>query len=86
VTGFFIKGARDAYSRLENRNVVLAVLKSGSPSCGNREIYNGCFTGVKIPGMGVTAALLKQYGIPVFNENELNEADLYYEKVCSEFI
>lgn len=38
--------------------------KAGSPSCGVG-IYDGSFTGVKIPGYGVTAALLLASGLKV---------------------
>ena len=47
-----------------------AVLKSGSPSCGCRRIYDGTFTGRKIPGQGITAELLARRGIAVYNEEE----------------
>ncbi|MBD4895211.1 DUF523 domain-containing protein, partial [Xanthomonas citri pv. citri] len=36
-------------------------------------IYNGTFSGKKITGSGVTAALLKQAGYRVISENELND-------------
>ncbi|MBR4079886.1 MAG: DUF523 domain-containing protein, partial [Christensenellaceae bacterium] len=35
------------------------------PSCGSGEIYNGTFSGTRISGDGVTAALLKQHGFNV---------------------
>jgi len=38
--------------------------KTGSPSCG-AEIYDGSFTGKKVPGYGVTAALLLASGLKV---------------------
>jgi uncharacterized protein YbbK (DUF523 family) len=46
-------------------------LKQRSPSCGSRQIYDGTFSGNKRDGMGVAAALLKTYGIPVYSEEEL---------------
>ncbi|MGQ3892337.1 DUF523 domain-containing protein [Legionella sp. CNM-4043-24] len=48
-----------------------------SPSCGNSSIYDGSFNGQVIPGSGVTAQLLNDHGIKVFNELELFEADAY---------
>lgn len=48
-----------------------AILKSGSPSCGAGSIHDGSFSGRRRSGDGVTAALLKQHGIPVYNETEL---------------
>ena len=45
-----------------------------SPSCGNLENYDGSFSGVRVPGEGGTAALLKRAGVKVFNEMQLDEA------------
>jgi uncharacterized protein YbbK (DUF523 family) len=36
--------------------------------------YDGTFSGVKVNGEGVTAALLKRHGVQVFSELELVEA------------
>jgi uncharacterized protein YbbK (DUF523 family) len=36
--------------------------------------YDGTFSGVKVPGEGVTAALLKRHGVQVFSELELADA------------
>ena len=36
--------------------------------------YDGTFSGVKVRGEGVTAALLKRHGVQVFSELELAEA------------
>ena len=49
---------------------ICAVLKAKSPSCGAGEIYDGSFSGRKIPGDGVTAALFKRKGIRVMTEEE----------------
>ena len=46
-------------------------LQSRSPSCGVKEIYDGSFTGRKIPGQGVFAALLQEAGIPVLDAGDL---------------
>jgi uncharacterized protein YbbK (DUF523 family) len=53
-------------------NIRLAILKEKSPSCGVHLIYDGNFTSTLLPGSGVTAALLKENGISVFSENEIN--------------
>lgn len=55
----------------------LAILKKDSPSCGNTSVYDGSFSGKIVSGAGVTAQLLKDNGVRVFNELELNEADIY---------
>ncbi|MEE3380539.1 MAG: DUF523 domain-containing protein [Succiniclasticum sp.] len=41
------------------------ILQSRSPSCGVRERYDGTFTHTRVPGQGVTAALLVQNGFSV---------------------
>ena len=50
-----------------------ALLKARSPSCGSGAIYDGTFTGRRVPGDGVTAARLKSADIPVFDEEHWAE-------------
>ena len=50
-----------------------ALLKARSPSCGSGVVYDGTFTGRKVPGDGVAAARLKGAGIPVFDEEHWAE-------------
>lgn len=59
---------------MQRHGVRIAVLKANSPSCGNLLTYDGTFSGVKVTGEGVTAALLKRHGVQVFSELELAEA------------
>jgi uncharacterized protein YbbK (DUF523 family) len=59
---------------VQRHNIRVAVLKANSPSCGNVLTYDGTFSGVKVSGEGVTAALLKRHGVLVFSELELLEA------------
>ncbi len=56
----------------------MAILKSGSPSCGNR-IYDGSFSGNKIDAMGIVAYWLDHHGIKVFNEDQISDADAYLQ-------
>ena len=71
VSAAFRDGAEQALALVRAHGIRLAVLKARSPSCGNRENYDGSFSGVKVPGEGVTAALLRRAGVRVFNEEEL---------------
>ena len=48
-----------------------AILQSRSPSCGVKEIYDGTFSGTKIPGQGVFAKMLMDEGIRVLDAGEL---------------
>ncbi len=73
VTLSFIRGAEYTLSIAAQFGIEMAILKEKSPSCGVHRIYDGCFVSNIIPGFGVTAALLKQSGIKVFSENELDQ-------------
>ncbi len=55
----------------KTENIKVALLKAKSPSCGNKEIYDGTFTSTLIEGQGLTAKLLSENGIKVFNESEI---------------
>ena len=50
-----------------------AVLKSRSPTCGVRQVYDGTFSGKLIPGSGLFAQALAAAGIPVIDSEELPE-------------
>lgn len=52
-------------------NINQAILKSKSPSCGSKYIYDGTFSGNLIKGKGITAEFLINAGIKVINEKEL---------------
>jgi uncharacterized protein YbbK (DUF523 family) len=73
VTDAFITGARLALATCQQQHIQLALLTESSPSCGSTTVYNGKFGGVKIPGKGVTTALLEQHGIKVFSQYQLDE-------------
>lgn len=74
VTGAFMSGARQALALVEQHGIGIAILKAHSPSCGNLLTYDGSFSGVKVEGQGVTAALLIRAGVQVFSELQLQEA------------
>ncbi|HEY1028859.1 MAG TPA: DUF523 domain-containing protein [Pseudomonas sp.] len=74
VTGAFVEGAEQALQLVREHGIRVALLKARSPSCGNLENYDGSFSGVRVPGEGVTAALLRRAGVRVFNEMQLDEA------------
>ena len=73
VTEQFARGAKEALRIAKLYDCKVAVLKERSPSCGSNQIYDGSFQGVLINGDGVTAELLKQHGIKVLGESEINE-------------
>jgi len=69
VTEQFVVGAQRILKFCQDMGVEAAILKAGSPSCGSERTYDGTFTGTMIPGRGITAELLEQNGIKVYNEN-----------------
>lgn len=73
VTDAYRRGAEQTLRLAEAYGARYALLKERSPSCGAGRIYDGTFSGRKIPGDGVAAALLKQSGIPVRGESQLDE-------------
>jgi uncharacterized protein YbbK (DUF523 family) len=73
VTQAFINGAYLTLKLAQLHQVTHVILKANSPSCGSHLIFDGTFTGQKIQGLGVTAALLKQYGFVVMTEDEFLE-------------
>lgn len=81
VTEAFMDGARRALALAlaKASHCRVAILKARSPSCGNREIYDGTFSKTLVPGMGVTAELLTQNGVTVFNKKEIDQAAIFYE-------
>lgn len=73
VTNQFNTGAQRTLKYCLNNKVTLAVLKSNSPSCGKNHVYDGSFSGTLVEGSGVTAKLLQENGIQVFDETEVEE-------------
>jgi uncharacterized protein YbbK (DUF523 family) len=77
VTINFLLGAKKALDLCKEENIKVALLKANSPSCGNIKIYDGTFSKNLIDSEGLTAKLLKENGIEVFNENQLKELQKY---------
>ncbi len=48
------------------------ILQSRSPSCGAKEVYDGSFTGKKIPGMGVFAQKVSETSIKMIDVEDLD--------------
>ena len=73
VTGHFLRGAREALRLAKLYGCECAVLKERSPSCGCGRIYDGSFTGTLTDGDGVTAELLRENGITVVGESDIQK-------------
>ena len=67
----FRRGAELALAIAKKNGAQLAILQSRSPSCGVKEIYDGTFTGKRIKGQGVFAALLKENGIRMTDAEDI---------------
>ena len=79
VTAEYVTGAEEAVRLALENDVICAILKAKSPSCGNREIYDGTFTRTLIEGEGVAAEMLRKAGVKVFSEKELELARIFIE-------
>ena len=77
VTINFLLGAKKALDVCLEENIKVALLKANSPSCGNINIYDGTFSNNLIEGQGLTARLLKENGIEVFNETQLKDLKVF---------
>lgn len=73
VTENFSKGAKKALMLALFLKIKIAILKERSPSCGTHQVHDGSFTNKLIDGMGVTAKLLKENGIKVYSEDEIDQ-------------
>lgn len=73
LTAHFQVGAAHALRLAQQHNIRLAILKERSPSCGSTEVYDGTFSGTRVPGAGITAALLQAHGIRVVGEENFEE-------------
>lgn len=71
VTEAFCRGADQACHIARLYGARLALFKARSPSCGCGEIYDGSFSGHRIPGSGVTTDQLTGMGVVVFNEADV---------------
>ena len=50
---------------LEGQEIECCILKSRSPTCGVKQVYDGTFTGKLVDGMGVLAEALRDAGYTV---------------------
>ncbi len=81
VSGEYMEGARKTLELARSEDVIFAILKENSPSCGSNAVYDGSFSGKRVPGRGVTARLLAEQGIEIYNELHIVEA---YRKLDEE--
>ncbi|MCD5414693.1 MAG: DUF523 domain-containing protein [Clostridiales bacterium] len=68
VTASFLRGAIETTKIAKKLRIHYAILKSNSPSCASKRIYDGTFSSSLVEGNGVTVALLKCEGVRVYSE------------------
>lgn len=76
VTFEYMKGANEAVRLAKEHGVLCALMKEKSPSCGSNKIYDGTFEGNLIEGQGTAVELLREAGIKVFSEEQLDQIEL----------
>lgn len=72
VTKQYERGAELAWNICFYLKIKVAILKENSPSCGVHKIHDGSFSGILIEGVGTTTELLKEKGINVISEDEID--------------
>ncbi len=72
-TDAFSRGAEAALRLAREHGCTAAILKARSPSCGSGEIYDGSFTGTRVPGEGVFARIAHEAGLDVWSEETFIE-------------
>jgi len=70
LTENFQRGAKETLELAKKLGVKKALLKSKSPSCGYKKIYDGTFSDILIDGNGVTAKLLSEKGFEIITEKD----------------
>lgn len=80
ITKEFALGAQKSFEIVEKENPDLIILQSRSPSCGIKQIYDGTFSGRKIPGHGLFAELCIKAGYKVLDIEDIDSLLEYKEK------
>ncbi|MCR5724638.1 MAG: DUF523 domain-containing protein [Treponema sp.] len=73
VTKEFTLGAQRAFEIVQKENPDLIILQSRSPSCGIKQIYDGSFSGKKIPAHGLFAELCIKAGYKVLDIEDIDD-------------
>ena len=73
VTANFVKGAAEVARMAKLYDCKVAILKENSPSCGSGKVYDGTFSKTLVEGDGLTAKALKELGVTVYGESEIEK-------------
>ena len=69
VTEMLYKGSLKTYEMIKDCD--LLILKSKSPSCGYKKIYDGHFNGTLIDGNGIFTQLCIDNNMDIYTENDI---------------
>lgn len=62
---------REIFAEIQDEEISCAILKSRSPTCGVRQVYDGAFSGTLVSGSGLFAQALKDAGYQVIDSEEI---------------
>lgn len=65
------EAAKAALEKLSAEEIECAILKSRSPTCGVRQVYDGTFSGVLVDGSGIFAQAMKDAGYKVIDSEDV---------------
>ena len=71
VDGLLRQAVQEILEQLRGEDIECAILKSRSPTCGVRQVYDGTFSGKLIDGSGILAQALKEAGYRVLDAEEI---------------
>ena len=71
VDGLLRAAVAEILKQLEGEEIACAVLKSRSPTCGVRQVYDGTFSGVLREGSGILAQAMQEAGYRVIDSEEV---------------
>ncbi|MCR5163800.1 MAG: DUF523 domain-containing protein [Thermoguttaceae bacterium] len=69
------RGVQDALEIAREEKIDLAILKSRSPTCGVRQIYDGTFSHRLVDGEGAFAKVLRENGFRVLDVEDLGKGE-----------
>jgi uncharacterized protein YbbK (DUF523 family) len=71
VTAALERAVKEILVQLSGEEVECVILKSRSPTCGVRQVYDGSFTGTLVEGMGTLARALREAGYRVIDAEDV---------------
>lgn len=67
------RAVEEILHQIEDEKIDCCILKSRSPTCGVRQVYDGSFSGQLVDGAGVLARALMDAGYRVVDAGELDK-------------